>query len=220
MLRRAPSRAGIIAIAMATQAIVGLALGLPGHLSQDSIVQLYEARTLQFISFQPPSMSLLLRIFDSWLPGTALFVVADQLLLTASFALLFLGRDSRLGRLSLFVALARRRQSRLARLHGHCLERRADVAPRGVRLRVPVRRRGTTRGRRARRAGVRRSRHPCARRFATPTRADFRHSRRRVCGLPAHAAVVVAPGFIGGPVGRCHREQRCHHWLRGLRRGR
>jgi len=99
------SQARIIALAIAMQAIAGLALGLPGHLSSDSVVQLYEARTLQFISFQPPSMSLLLRIFDSWLPGAALFVVADQLLLTASFLLLFLRRDIRLRTPAVLFAL-------------------------------------------------------------------------------------------------------------------
>ena len=99
------SQARIIALAIAMQAIAGLALGLPGHLSSDSVVQLYEARTLQFISFQPPSMSLLLRIFDSWFPGAALFVVADQLLLTASFLLLFLRRDIRLRTPAVLFAL-------------------------------------------------------------------------------------------------------------------
>ena len=78
------------------QAAGGLALGLPGHLSVDSIVQLYEARTLHFISFHPPMMSLLLRVLDGWGHGTASFVVLDQLLLTASFALLFWQRESHL----------------------------------------------------------------------------------------------------------------------------
>jgi hypothetical protein len=78
------------------QAVAGLALGLPGHMSVDSIVQLFEARTLQFISFHPPMMSLLLRVLDSWIPGTALFVILDQALLTASFALLVAERGSTL----------------------------------------------------------------------------------------------------------------------------
>ena len=82
--------------AIVLQAIAGLALGLPGHLSSDSVVQLYEARTLQFISFNPPMMSLLLRFLDVWVPGTALFVVVDQALLTASFALLLAERKSEL----------------------------------------------------------------------------------------------------------------------------
>lgn len=88
--------ANLVLAAIVLQAIVGLALGLPGHLSPDSIVQLYEARTLNFISFQPPMMSLLLRVLDAWVRGTALFVVLDQLLLTASFALLFTHRRSEL----------------------------------------------------------------------------------------------------------------------------
>ncbi|MGE5090297.1 MAG: hypothetical protein ACM3QY_14305 [Candidatus Levyibacteriota bacterium] len=78
------------------QAVGGLALGLPGHLSVDSIVQLYEARTLHFISFHPPMMSLLLRVLDGWVRGAALFVVLDQILLTASFALLFWRQESQL----------------------------------------------------------------------------------------------------------------------------
>jgi hypothetical protein len=86
----------LVLAAIVLQGIAGLALGLPGHLSEDSIVQLYEARSLQFISFQPPMMSLLLRVLDGWVRGTALFVVLDQLLLTASFALLFAQRKSEL----------------------------------------------------------------------------------------------------------------------------
>ncbi len=86
----------LVAAAMVLQAVAGLALGLPGHLSSDSIVQLYEARTLHFVSFHPPMMSLLLRVLDGWVRGTALFVVLDQLLLTASFALLLAQRKSEL----------------------------------------------------------------------------------------------------------------------------
>ena len=41
-------------------------------------------------------MSLLLRVLDAWVRGTALFVVLDQLLLTASFALLFMQRKPEL----------------------------------------------------------------------------------------------------------------------------
>ena len=90
--------------AIVLQAAAGLALGLPGHLSVDSIVQLYEARTLQFISFHPPMMSLLLRVLDSWFPGTALFVLLDQALLTASFVLLLAECGKPLGWLAALVA--------------------------------------------------------------------------------------------------------------------
>ncbi len=44
--RRVMRPANLVLAAIVLQAIVGLALGLPGHLSPDSIVQLYEARTL------------------------------------------------------------------------------------------------------------------------------------------------------------------------------
>jgi len=78
--------------AIVLEAIAGLALGLPGHLSVDSVIQLFEARTLQFVSYHPPMMSLLLRTLDTPLPATVLFVVVDQALLTASFMLLLLGQ--------------------------------------------------------------------------------------------------------------------------------
>jgi hypothetical protein len=74
--------------AIVLEAIAGLALGLPGHLSVDSVIQLFEARTLQFVSYHPPMMSLLLRTLDTPLSATVLFVVVDQALLTASFILL------------------------------------------------------------------------------------------------------------------------------------
>jgi len=90
------SPVNIVWAAIVLQAVLGLVLGLPGHLSSDSIVQLYEARTLQFISFQPPIMSLLLRVLDGWVQGTSLFVVLDQALITASFTLLFLERTAEL----------------------------------------------------------------------------------------------------------------------------
>lgn len=86
------------------QAVAGLALGLPGHLSVDSVMQLYEARTLQFISLHPPMMSLLLRMLDACVPGAPLFVVIDQALLTASFALLFAERKPDLGWLAAVAA--------------------------------------------------------------------------------------------------------------------
>jgi hypothetical protein len=88
---------GAVVAALALQAIAALAIGLPGHLSVDSIVQLYEARTLQFISFHPPMMSLLLRALDACVPGAALFVVLDQALLTAAFLLVIAQRRTRLG---------------------------------------------------------------------------------------------------------------------------
>ncbi len=98
------SPANLVLAAIVLQAIAALALGLPGHLSTDSIIQLYEARTLQFISFHPPMMSLLLRLLDGGARATALFVVVDQLLLTASFVLLFAQRRPQFGWLAAFAA--------------------------------------------------------------------------------------------------------------------
>jgi len=98
------SPAKLVSAAIVMQAIAGVALGWPGHLSVDSIVQLYEARTLQFISFHPPMMSLLLRVLDGWVRGTALFVVLDQLLLTASFGLLLAQRKLELRWLAAIAA--------------------------------------------------------------------------------------------------------------------
>jgi hypothetical protein len=66
------------------QVVLALALGLPGHLSVDSIVQLYEGKTLEFISFNPPLMSLLLGFFDQIGPAPALFVVLSTLMLGLS----------------------------------------------------------------------------------------------------------------------------------------
>jgi len=99
-----PTPVVLLRIAIALQAAAGLACGLPGHLSVDSVMQLYEARTLHFISFQPPMMSLLLRVFDTWVRGTALFVVVDQALLTASFALLLAQRKEPLSWVAAVIA--------------------------------------------------------------------------------------------------------------------
>ncbi len=57
---------------------------LPGHLSFDSVIQLYEGRTGSHISFNPPIMAWILGRFDAIRPGTGLFVVASTSLLAAS----------------------------------------------------------------------------------------------------------------------------------------
>jgi hypothetical protein len=58
-----------------------LAVNLPGHLSYDSVIQLYEGRTGAYNGWHPPVMSWLLGLFDAMDPGTALFVIFDTLLL-------------------------------------------------------------------------------------------------------------------------------------------
>ncbi len=65
------------------QAGIALRLGLPGHLSIDSLVQLYEADTGQSISFNPPLMSVLLGWFSASGSAPIVFVVLMQALVSA-----------------------------------------------------------------------------------------------------------------------------------------
>ncbi len=77
--------AGVIVV----QAALGLYLGLPGQMSPDSVIQLYEGRTLHFISFNPPLMSLLLGALDRIGNAPIEFVVISQAMLSASTWLVF-----------------------------------------------------------------------------------------------------------------------------------
>src|ERR1700759_892547 len=61
-----------------------LAANLPGHMSFDSIIQLLEGRRGLYAGWHPPVTSWLPGITDSILPGTALFVVLDALLIYGS----------------------------------------------------------------------------------------------------------------------------------------
>jgi len=92
-----PVARGLMLAAIAAQAILAIAYGVPGHLSVDSVVQLYEGRTHQFISFHPPMMSMLLGVLDRIVPGTALFVLLDQALLTGALLLLWRGCGRSMG---------------------------------------------------------------------------------------------------------------------------
>jgi hypothetical protein len=58
-----------------------LAANLPGHMSFDSIIQLLEGRHAAYAGWHPPVTSWLLGLTDAILPGTALFVVLDALLI-------------------------------------------------------------------------------------------------------------------------------------------
>jgi hypothetical protein len=73
-----------VATILVVQAAVALYLGLPGQLSYDSIIQLYEGRTLRFISYNPPLMSLLLGALDRIADAPIAFVVISLLLLSAA----------------------------------------------------------------------------------------------------------------------------------------
>jgi hypothetical protein len=70
-----------------------LALNVPGHLSWDSIVQLNEARSRSYGGYHPPLMSYLMMLFDSIMPGTALFLLFMQALFFG--ALLIVARSAR-----------------------------------------------------------------------------------------------------------------------------
>jgi hypothetical protein len=64
--------------------VLALGAGLPGHLSYDSVIQLYEGHTGVIESFNPPIMAWLLGAFDAFVPGTGLYVAAVALLLFAT----------------------------------------------------------------------------------------------------------------------------------------
>jgi len=61
--------------------VFSLAANLPGHMSFDSIIELVEGRTGAYAGWHPPVTSWLLGVLDAILPGTALFVVLDTLLI-------------------------------------------------------------------------------------------------------------------------------------------
>lgn len=65
-----------------------LAANLPGHLSYDSVIQLWEGRSGFYNNWHPPVMAWLLGVFDRLAPGTGLFVTFDSLLAYGSFAAL------------------------------------------------------------------------------------------------------------------------------------
>ncbi|WP_411289195.1 hypothetical protein [Phenylobacterium sp.] len=63
-----------------------LAANLPGHMSYDSIVGLFEGRFHVRVTWAPAFYSWVLGVFDAVVPGTSLYVIASGLLLFASIA--------------------------------------------------------------------------------------------------------------------------------------
>jgi len=61
--------------------VFSLAANLPGHMSFDSVIQFREGRTGAYAGWHPPVTSWLLGVLDAILPGTALFVVLNTLLI-------------------------------------------------------------------------------------------------------------------------------------------
>lgn len=75
--------------------LAALTANLPGHLSNDSVAQLYEGRLHVRETWGPAAYAWLLGVFDAVLPGTALYVTASTLLFFGSlFGLAKLGRTS------------------------------------------------------------------------------------------------------------------------------
>ena len=84
-LRSDPARLALCA-GLAAGLVTSLAVNLPGHMSYDSVLQLWQGRTGVYNSWHPPVMAWLLGVGDRLVPGTALFVVFDSLLLYGSLA--------------------------------------------------------------------------------------------------------------------------------------
>ena len=63
---------------------ISFALNWPGQLSYDSVVQLHDGRLGHYNPWHPPVMSWMLGVASGILPGTGLFVLFDEGLVTAS----------------------------------------------------------------------------------------------------------------------------------------
>jgi hypothetical protein len=61
--------------------VFSMAASLPGQLSYDSVIQLFEGRTAVYHGWHPPVMSWLLGLADSVVPGTGVFAAGNALLL-------------------------------------------------------------------------------------------------------------------------------------------
>lgn len=72
-----------------------VAVNWPGHLSYDSILQLWQGRSGHYTSWHPPVMAWLLGLGDAVVPGTGLFVLFDAVLAFGALAVLFALRPGR-----------------------------------------------------------------------------------------------------------------------------
>ena len=75
---------GLTVAVIALGAAATLALNMPGHLSYDSVLQLFQGRAGVYNSWHPPVMAWMLGLGDSIVSGPALFVAFDTLLLFGS----------------------------------------------------------------------------------------------------------------------------------------
>jgi hypothetical protein len=78
-----PRSTGLAAVILIGLGLV-LVVNLPGHLSYDSVVQLWEGRRGVYLNWHPPVMSWMLGVADWVVPGTGLFVTLDAVLLYGS----------------------------------------------------------------------------------------------------------------------------------------
>ena len=88
-----PKAAYLAALALGYLAM--LAADLPGHLTLDSLVELYEGRFRVRQSWAPSFYAWVLGVFDRVSPGTGLYVAASGLLLAAALASLVWLRGGR-----------------------------------------------------------------------------------------------------------------------------
>ena len=85
LLRQINPRSAFRAV-LAAGLLVMLGANLPGHLSYDSVAQLYEGHFHLRETWGPALYAWLLGVFDAVVPGTALYVTASGLLLFAALA--------------------------------------------------------------------------------------------------------------------------------------
>lgn len=90
-------------IVLAVGLVLMLAANLPGHLSYDSVAQLYEGHFHVRDTWGPAIYAWLLGLFDAVIPGTGLYVAASGLLFFASLAG-FAAAKGRVSWLSVIVA--------------------------------------------------------------------------------------------------------------------
>lgn len=80
---------GLLLALMLCVAVLAAAVQVPGHVSMDTSVQLYEAHTGSSVSWSPPFMSAVLRWLGGGIQATSLFVIACVAMTYGGMALAF-----------------------------------------------------------------------------------------------------------------------------------
>lgn len=81
------SASGAVGLVLAGGFLMMLAYNMPGHMSVDTVLNLWEGRMRVRETFAPAVYGLILRVFDRFVPGTGLYVVASGVLLYGALAL-------------------------------------------------------------------------------------------------------------------------------------